>query len=869
MIIEKENQFPIKNHNIKAILGPTNTGKTYFAIDRMLSYSSGIICFPLRLLARENYDRIKKKVDVDKVAMITGEEKIIPSKASYYCCTIEAFPKNIIADFICIDEIQLAADKDRGHIFTDRILNSRGLKETLFLGAETIAPKLKQLISEVKIETRPRLSRLSYSGRKKITRLARRTAIVAFSALEVYSIADIIRKKLGGTAIIMGALSPRARNAQVEMYENGEVDFMVSTDAIGMGLNLKINHISFASLKKFDGLINRNLTDPELAQIAGRAGRFLNDGTFGITEHSSEMSPKSIEAIETSNFESLDILFWRNSKLDFSSIKDLSFSLDLNPPHSFLIKKTDAEDHKHFIELAKLDLIKQMATSRKSVELLWEVSQVPEFSKSFTNQHIKLLTKIFQSIVEDGEINNEFISEQINRLDKTSGEIDTLMQRISLIRTWTYLSHKRSWMPGAEHWQKLTLAIEDKLSDALNNSLRNRFVDKRLSIIGRKKKEIIELTTQIKSDGYLYIDEMKVGRLRGFVLELLDSQDPTTPLFEKSIVKSLSSEINDIVRRFYSVTDESLTLNDQGQLYWDASLIAKLVKGNNIFSPEIHIFHSDLLDSENIQLVSERIQKFIESSIKKSLGSLISLKEENLNTSAKGIVFQLKEGLGSIPLSNIEKLIKSLSDEEKKDLGRNGIRFGVEYVYMPDLLKPAAVKLRALLYGLNCNEFHPDSLPDNGRVAYKPKTLLSDQWYNKIGYAILGDRVMRVDMVERLSAIIRSSARNGAFNISEEMLSIAGATREQMSKILNSLGYNALNTNKESDVETTAETIFKKNIKRKKYISNKNSLKSKNHKKSKKRHPNLATSKKSNDNRKPLNPNSPFAILSNIKFNTE
>ena len=866
MSILTQNQPFTKSLNIKAILGPTNTGKTYFAIERMLSYSSGIICFPLRLLARENYDRIKNKVGFDKVAMITGEEKLIPPKACYYCCTIEAFPKNLVVDFIGIDEIQLAADKERGHIFTDRILNSRGLKETLLLGADTIAIKLKKLIPEVKIESRPRMSNLSYSGRKKITRLNRRTAVVAFSALEVYSIADIIRKKLGGAAIIMGALSPRARNSQVEMYENGEVDYMVSTDAIGMGLNLKINHIRFASIKKFDGFVNRNLTDPELAQIAGRAGRFLNDGSFGITENSDEMSAKSIEAIENSNFESLDSLFWRNSKLDFSSIKNLELSLDLNPPHSFLVKKNDAEDHKHFLELSRLDLIKKITTSKKEVELLWEVSQVPEFSKSFTNEHIKLLTNIFEAIYENGKIDNEFISEQINRLDKSSGEIDTLMQRISLIRTWTYLSHKKSWVKESEHWQNLSLAIEDKLSDALNNALRTRFVDKRLSIIGRKRREIIELTTQIKSDGYLYIDEMKVGRLQGFVLELFDSKDPTTPLFEKSIVKSLSAEINEIVRKFYTIPDEELSIDVEGKIFWNSSLVAKLLKGKNNFSPDIHIFHSDLLDSENITLISERIEKFIEEYIRKSLGSLISLDEEDLKPFSKGIIFQLKEGFGSIPLSNIEKLIKSLSEDEKKDLGRKGIRFGVEYVYIPDLLKPAAVKIRALLSGLNDNQFYSDSLPEDGRVAFEPKKLLSDQWYNKIGYAILGDRVMRVDMVERLSAIIRASARNGTFNISEEMLSIAGATREQMSKILDTLGYISVRNNEINDNDIPAETIFKKNIKRKKHISNKRNIKSKNFKNNKLKSP---KPKKIIQNKKILNPNSPFAVLSNIKFESK
>jgi len=847
--------------NLRAILGPTNTGKTYFAIERMLAHSSGIMCFPLRLLARENYDKIIKVVDKNKVALITGEEKIVPKNAVYFCCTIEAMPINKKVEFVGIDEVQIASDFERGYIFTDRILNSRGTKETVFLGAETISSKLKALVPEIKIEGRPRMSSLSYIGRKKVTRIKKRSAIVAFSVADVYTIADVIRKQLGGSSIVMGALSPRTRNSQVEMYENGDVDYLVATDAIGMGLNLKIDHVSFASIRKFDGTSLRNLTDPEIAQIAGRAGRFMSDGTFGVTENSSDMSEHTIDAVENSKFDQITNVFWRNSNLDFSSVSNLIKSLETSPPEPFLIRKPDAEDHRHLVFLSEVKDVKKIAQSPNDIKLLWEVAQVPEFNKNLTNDHVFLLSKIYEQLISKGQLSNDFISSQIYNLDKITKDIDTLMQRIASIRTWTYLSHKNNWLADSNNWQETSLTIEDKLSDALNNELTNRFVDKRISVLGKKIKENLNLLIEIKSDSSIYLDSMKVGELNGFVLKLVDSSAPSSELFLKNLKKSLDAEIKKRVKNFYIIEDQRLEINDEAKIFWDASPIGWLTPSDDPFFPKIQIIQSDLLETSQVNLITEKLKSFVYNKIQKFLFPVISLNEKEFNNSARGIIFQLKEGFGTTSFKKIQKLYRELVDEDKKQLSKAGLRFGVEYLYIPELLKPTAVRLRALLWGVFNNTYYNNSLPDDGRVAFTPKESAPQQWYNIIGYSKLGDRVMRVDMVERLSVIIRTSARDGSFKISEEMLSLAGASKDQMANILSDLGFEK---SKDRDgEEVTFETLFKK---KSNSFSNISKLKSKQNSIKHKKKKVSAKQTINKNNNTLINPNSPFSVLSNLKL---
>ena len=848
------------SNNLKAILGPTNTGKTYFAIERMLAHSSGIMCFPLRLLARENYDKITKILGKDKVALITGEEKIIPKKASYFCCTVEAMPTEKKVEFVGIDEVQIAGDSERGYIFTDRILHSRGTKETVFLGAETISSKLKALVPGVKIEGRPRMSNLSYIGRKKVTRLKKRTAVVAFSAADVYTIADIIRKQLGGAAIVMGALSPRTRNSQVEMYENGDVDYLVATDAIGMGLNLQIQHVGFASLRKFDGNSQRNLTNPEIAQIAGRAGRFLSDGTFGVTDYASEMSEQTIDAVENSKFDQISHIYWRNSNLDFSSIGNLIKSLEVMPSEPYLIRKNDAEDFRHLLHLSELKGINQLAKTHNEIKLLWEVSQVPEFNKQLTNDHVILLSKIFEQLILKGRLNNDFISNHIFRIDKVSKDIDTLMQRIASIRTWTYLSHKNNWLEDTINWQETSLTIEDKLSDALNIELTNRFVDKRISVLGKKLKENTQLLIEIKSDSSIYIDSLKVGEINGFILKLTDSTTPSSDLFLKNLKKGLVDEIKQRVKIFYSIEDERLTINDNAKILWDNSPVGWLSPSDNIFNPNVQVLNSDLLNQDQIHLITQRIKLFVDNKIEKNLSQLIDIKEEDFDNSSRGIIYSLKEGLGTTTIKNIFKAYKEISDNDKKEFSKVGLRFGVRYLYMPDLLKPESVKLRALLWGIMNNTYYNAALPDDGRVAYTPDETAPNDWYNKIGYSKLGDRVMRVDMVERLLALIRVAAREGTFKITEEMLSIAGASKEQMSKVFQDLGFE--NTDKDKKNEITFETLFKKKQKK---ITFKKKQKS-NNKKNNLENKSKSNNKIHNKHNEKIDKNSPFFVLSNLKL---
>ena len=845
--------------NLRAILGPTNTGKTYFAIERMLAHASGIMGFPLRLLARENYDKISKTLGKDKVALITGEEKIIPKNASYFCCTVEAMPIEKNVEFIGIDEVQISSDYERGYIFTDRILHSRGTKETIFLGADTIKSKLKSLVPNVRIEGRPRMSALSYSGRKKVTRLRNRSAIVAFSAADVYTIADIIRNQLGGAAIVMGALSPRTRNSQVEMYENGEVDYLVATDAIGMGLNLQIQHVAFASIKKFDGTSQRYLTDPEIAQIAGRAGRFLSDGTFGLTGDSDDISELTIDSVENSKFEQLSKVYWRNSNLDFSSIKNLIRSLEIPPDNPNLIRKTDAEDHQHLLNLSELKPVQRLAQGPEEIKMLWEIAQVPEFNKQLTNDHVILLSKIYEQLISTGKLHQDFVSSHINRLDKVSRDIDTLMQRIASIRTWTYLSHKNNWLDDTINWQKTSLAIEDKLSDALNNELTNRFVDKRISLLGKSLKENKKLLVEVKSDSSIYIDNLKVGELDGFVLKLLDASDPSSNLFFKNLKKELNKEIKDRVKKFYTIDDNNLSIDNEAKIYWDTSPIGWLTQSDDPLKPNIQIINSDLLIQDQIFLITERIKVFLDNLIQKHLSALIKLNTDEKNNSSRGIIYQIKEGFGSTKIKNIIRLHKDLPEDDKKNLNKLGFRFGVEYLYIPDLLKPGAVKLRALLWGILNNTFYKDALPEDGRVAYSPSEEAPKDWYNIIGYSKLGDRVMRVDMVERLLALIRIAARDGSFKITEEMLSIAGASKEQMSKVLMDLDFELLDQDKNQEI--TFDTVFKK---KKKFIF-KNKTKTIKKIKKDKILKKMKTSKNTITKIK-INPDSPFAVLSNLKL---
>ena len=874
-----------KNSNVKAILGPTNTGKTYYAMDRMLAHSSGVIGFPLRLLARENYDKAVSQVGISQVALVTGEEKIIPPYAKYFCCTVESMPLNREFSFVCVDEIQLAADPDRGYIFTDRILHSRGLKETVLLGAETIRPLLQKILPDIIIETRPRLSTLSYIGVKKLTRLKPRSTIVAFSVPEVYKIAELIRTKKGGAAIVMGALSPRTRNSQVDLYQNGQVDYLIATDAIGMGLNMDIDHVAFASDSKFDGNIPRYLTPPEIAQIAGRAGRSTRNGTFGVIDESLKFDEETIEQVESHSFFPLKNLWWRNTDLNFSSVNKLVKSLDKAPPFNFMRKKVGALDAICLTHLSQIDTIKTKIENEENLSLLWNICQIPDFSNTLSGMHFNLLEKTFELLLSKGKLDNEWIKSQITRLDRYDGEIDTLLNRIANVRTWTFITNRSNWLDETEYWQDQAKTIEDKLSDELHERLTQRFVDKKIVVLNKTLKEFNNLEAIVRIDGKVFVEGEEVGTLKGFdFIPTLSDGENAAPILSAAR-KTLPKEISRRVKELLMSDNAAFKFDNDGNILWQSNIVASLVNGENIYSPKININSSELLSDEQIKQIQLRIIEAVEGNIKSILSEAINLKDPsfqkiekkhfndnqneeksaeeeklpiiNLSGKALGIAYEVYEGLGSAKTSSLSMSINTLSDDEKTQLAKLGLRLGIETIYLPNLLKPSAIKLRALLWSVFYQNFPDHGTPPDGRVSVIMQPEANHDFLRAIGFVPLGDLALRADIAERLSALIRLEARSGRFRITDAMLSIAGSTKIQMEKILYELNYVKVGEEPSNLADQIPILIFERKKNNKK-------IKTK-HLSQKKDKLLTSKSKKNLKNEKKLDPLSPFAILKSLK----
>ncbi len=880
-----------ENIKVKALLGPTNTGKTYYAMERMLSHSSGIIGFPLRLLARENYDKAVSEVGKSKVALVTGEEKIIPPNAKYFCCTVESMPLERSFSFVAIDEIQLAADPDRGHIFTDRILNTRGTEETVLLGAETIKPILQKILTNCSIEIRPRLSILSYIGVKKLTRLKPRSAIVAFSIPEVYKIAELIRTKKGGAAIVMGALSPRTRNAQVNLYQNGHVDYLIATDAIGMGLNMDIDHVAFASDTKFDGKIPRYLNPPEIAQIAGRAGRHSRNGSFGVVEDHLKFDEETIEQIENHSFFPLKNIWWRNSELNFDSLKALLSSLEAYPTFNFMRRKVGALDVLCLNHLSEISSIKNKINNKEALSLLWDVCQIPDFSNSLSGVHFSLLEKTFELLLANGKLDNEWIKSQLNRLNRFDGEIDTLLNRISNIRTWTFITNRQKWIDEAEYWQSEAKTIEDKLSDELHNRLTQRFVDKRIVILNKTLKEHSNLEALIRLDGKVIVQGEEVGLLKGFeFVPSLSVGEKAGPILSAAR-KILPKEIERRVRELLMSNNAAFKFDNDGSILWQNNKVAKLTNGEILYSPKVIIINFEFLSDEQIKQIEIRVNEAIEKNIENILSEAINLKNpilnfeqqknenekhynfsvtknndekklgESISGKALGIAYQVYEGIGSAQINNLSMSTANLSEVDKRNLARLGLRLGVETIYLPNLLKPVAIKLRALLWSVHNKDFPKDALPPDGRVSVKTLPNVKKEFYRALGFVPLGNLALRADIAERLSALIRMEARNGQFRINEAMLSIAGSTKIQMEEILYDLGYSKCGEETSTLADQVPIIIFekkKKAFKPKFKKINKKALKSRNDK--------VKKVKKIQNKAKLPDPLSPFAVLKSIKI---
>jgi ATP-dependent RNA helicase SUPV3L1/SUV3 len=773
---------------VLAVLGPTNTGKTHFALDRMLGHASGMIGFPLRLLARENYDRIVRAKGAATVALITGEEKIIPAHPRWFVCTVESMPLDRRVAFLAVDEIQLCADPDRGHIFTDRLLHARGDEETVFLGAETIKPLLRRLVPGIEFLSRPRFSKLTYAGPRKLARLPPRCAVVAFSAAEVYAMAEFVRRSRGGAAVVLGALSPRTRNAQVGMYQAGEVDYIVATDAIGMGLNMDVDHVAFAALRKFDGRVPRDLEPAEMAQIAGRAGRHMNDGTFGTTGDAGAIAPEMVEAVENHLFAPLKALSWRNADLRFTSVPALLAALDRPPTVPGLIRAREADDQMALMTLAKDADILRLASHPERVCLLWEVCQIPDFRKVMADAHTRLLGQVFQHLCGPGRrLPVDWLGNHVARLDRVDGDLDTIIGRIANIRTWTYVSHRADWVADPVHWQELTRAIEDRLSDALHDRLTQRFVDKRTSHLVRRLRDGTTLLGAV-AGGEVEVEGHYVGKLAGFRFEPDQAEGASaakTVLTAAS--RALKSEIAGRVERLLADGDESFALADDGTLLWRDEAVARLTAGADPLRPQVEPLGSDLLEPAARDRIRIRLADWTHAAIAAGLAPLAEARAAPLKGAARGLVHQLAEALGSLPIGTAGPQVAALTDADRKDLARLGIRFGHESIYLPALLKPAQQRLRALLWGVRQGTIPPE--PPGAAVSVAIDAGVLPGFYEAVGYRVLRGRAVRVDMLERFAAEARHLAHKGAFEPNRPLMSLLGVGPVEAAAVLEALGF--------------------------------------------------------------------------------
>ncbi len=750
------------NGRLTAVLGPTNTGKTYLAIERMLGHELGMIGFPLRLLARENYDRVVKIKGASQVALVTGEEKITPPGARYFICTVESMPLDRSVSFLAVDEVQMAADPERGHFFTDRILYARGSNETMLLGADTIRPILNRLLPDIDVVARPRFSKLSYVGPKKATRLPRRSAVVGFSANEVYEMAELIRRQRGGTAIVMGALSPRTRNAQVEMFESGEVDYLVATDAIGMGLNLDVNHVWFASLRKYDGRSSRPLRAVELAQIAGRAGRHMNDGTFGTTTDVDGLDAETVEAIENHRFDPLRDVQWRNSDLDFRSAPALIASLNAQPPHAALQRVREQDDQLALQTLSAHSEFLPRLHAPGRVKLLWEVCQVPDFRKTMTEEHTALLGQLFQHLTQGGErLPEDWIDSHVKRLERFDGDIDTLMSRIAHVRTWTYISHRTDWIQRAVHWQERARTIEDKLSDVLHQRLMQRFVDRRAALLVRRLRDEGEMTSSVAAAGEVTVEGEHLGRIEGFrfVPDTTEGQTDQKAVLSAAL-RALRTDLPARLQAFTASPDGELVFDSQLRVCWGGGPVARLLPSGDILAPKVEALASDLLDGPAREDVRKRAAAWVETRVRLGLSELMDARATaELPAGARGVIFQLCENLGVLPRRPIEQQLAQLGEEDRKALAQLGVRVGVYSLYFPSMLKPVPIRLRAGLWMVAKGRETIPPLPIEGRTSMDLPRDAERDFYAAIGYLPLGDHAIRADMVERLAAMARQAVR--------------------------------------------------------------------------------------------------------------
>ena len=826
----------MKKNKITAVLGPTNTGKTHLAIETMLSFESGMIGFPLRLLAREVYEKVIKKTSLDKVALITGEEKIIPPDAKYFLCTVESMPIDKQLDFVGVDEIQMCADHERGHIFTDRLLNMRGEKLTMLMGSNTIKNIIAKLDDDIEFINRERLSKLTYAGHKKISRINRKTAIIAFSAEEVYAIAELIRRQKGGAAIVMGSLSPKTRNAQVELYQSGDVDFLVATDAIGMGINMDLDYVYFSNLKKFDGRKLRKLNLSEIGQIAGRAGRYLNNGSFGITGDCKEIGAEEVDLIENHKFEEIKMLFWRNSNLNFNNPYSLLKSLEQKPYHDWLKKINECEDEKALKFFLKDKNLENINMNQNTLSLLWECCQIPDFVKKTYGNHYEVISKVFGFLSgKNGKIPDDYMRIQLMKLDKLEGNVDSLSNRIANVRTWSYVSNKNNWIDNQDYWIEKTKNLEDKLSDRLHEELTKTFIDKRASVLARGLKQDMEFKTEILQNNDVKIDDHYIGKINGLKLEL-DLKQGALETDIKSLKKAARQSVGpELEKRIDTIIETKLIeLNDDFKIYWNKFPIAKINTGKDYLSPNLDVIVDEILEQKQKQKLSDFLKKWLDEKINFELKSLIDLKSINQkNSSVKALAYQLYENNGVLKRDQVSEYLKSLGQEERKILREIGVKFGRYHVYLFKLIKPEAVKLRTLLWKNYHQKYFNLKPPTFGLNFIEDKNKRNQNFMLLCGFEKFDNSYVRIDILERLFMLIinTDTDQDKEIKLVPEMLNLLGCNKENFVNLIKKMNYKI--------IEKENDTYFKYN----------------------------PMKKRKNVNKKVITKENPFNVLKNLNLN--
>ncbi len=804
----------MNKNKITAILGPTNTGKTFLAIETMLDFDSGMIGFPLRLLAREVYDKIIKKIDPNKVALITGEEKIIPLNAKYYLCTVESMPIDKNLDFVGIDEIQMCSDHERGHIFTDRLLNLRGEKLTMFMGSNTIKHIISKLGEDIEFINKERLSNLTYIGHKKISRIERKSAIIAFSAEDVYAIAELVRRQKGGAAIVMGSLSPKTRNAQVSLYQSGDVDYLVATDAIGMGINMDLDNVYFSNLKKYDGRKLRNLNLSEIGQISGRAGRYLNNGTFGITGECKQITSEKVGLLENHKFEEINFLFWRNSNLDFKNQNNLLKSLDEKPGKSWLRRIHECEDEKVLKILLKENSNILEKNDEAELKLLWECCQIPDFVKKTYGHHIEVVTKVFKFLnSKSGKISNNYMKQQLSSLDKMDGNVDSITNRIANVRTWSYVANKSHWVENQDYWIERTKSLEDKLSDRLHEELTKSFIDKRASVLARGLKQDINFEIEIVDQKKVMINNQFIGELKGLKLELdhkIGALDTDIKSLKKAARQSVGPEIIDRINQI--IKTEIIEIKNDQKIYWGKFPIAQLIPGKTYLDPEINLIIDDMIENEDKNKLLNFVKNWINKKINEELNSLINLKNiNNQNPSIRALAYQLYEGNGVLVRENLNSLVLKLKQEERKILRNLGVKFGRYHIFLYRLFKPSAVSLRILLWKNFHQKYHDLNPPQFGLNFLEDKKKLNKYFMLLCGFEKFGNFFVRIDILERLFVIIINANLKNEIKLTPEILNLLGCSKENFVKLINYMGYKTF----EKDNETFFKYVPQKKFNRK------------------------------------------------------